>query len=196
MSKEITTIIEQVSEFEGRFVLGIDGLSRSGKTTLVRNLELQLMKEEIPCYIFHIDDHIEERKKRYGTGKEEWYEYYALQWDTKWLEENFFKKLKDSQQLDLPFYDNESDSRSNQIVTLPENGVIIVEGVFLQRKEWRSYFDYVVYLDCPRERRFFRESEPTQKSIEKFLKRYWKAEDFYLESEEPIKRANLVLRQE
>ena len=46
----------------------------------------------------------------------------------------------------------------NEKVQIPIVGVIVIEGVFLQRKEWRDFFHYMVYLDCPRETRFLRES--------------------------------------
>jgi uridine kinase len=65
-------------------------------------------------------------------------------------------------------------------VLIPNDCVVIIEGVFLQRKEWREFFDYIVYLDCPRETRFLREGEIVKGNIEKFRNRYWKAEDYYL----------------
>ena len=40
---------------ENRFILGIDGLSRSGKTTFVANLKENMKQESIPFHIFHID---------------------------------------------------------------------------------------------------------------------------------------------
>ncbi|PHE95542.1 uridine kinase [Bacillus wiedmannii] len=178
---------------ENRFILGIDGLSRSGKTTFVTNLKENMKQESIPFHIFHIDDHIVERNKRYHTGYEEWYEYYYLQWDIEWLRQKFFQKLQNDTKLKLPFYNNETDSSEMKKVQIPIVGVIVIEGVFLQRKEWRDFFHYMVYLDCPRETRFLRESEETQKNLSKFENRYWKAEDYYLESETPQKRANLVI---
>ncbi|MCC2379559.1 hypothetical protein LKM00_19220 [Bacillus wiedmannii] len=178
---------------ENRFILGIDGLSRSGKTTFVTNLKENMKQESIPFHIFHIDDHIVERNKRYHTGYEEWYEYYYLQWDIESLRQKFFQKLQNETKLKLPFYNNETDSSEMKKVQIPIVGVIVIEGVFLQRKEWREFFHYMVYLDCPRETRFLRESEETQKNLSKFENRYWKAEDYYLESETPQKRANLVI---
>jgi uridine kinase len=178
---------------ENRFILGIDGLSRSGKTTFVTNLKENMQQESIPFHIFHIDDHIVERNKRYHTGYEEWYEYYYLQWDIESLRQKFFQKLQNETKLKLPFYNNETDSSEMKKVQIPIVGVIVIEGVFLQRKEWRDFFHYMVYLDCPRETRFLRESEETQKNLSKFENRYWKAEDYYLESETPQKRANLVI---
>ncbi|MDA1601543.1 kinase [Bacillus cereus] len=178
---------------ENRFILGIDGLSRSGKTTFVANLKENMKQEGIPFHIFHIDDHIVERNKRYHTGYEEWYEYYYLQWDIANLQKRFFQKLQTETKLKLPFYNDETDSSEMKKVQIPIVGVIVIEGVFLQRKEWRDFFHYMVYLDCPRETRFLRESEETQKKLSKFQNRYWKAEDYYLENETPQKRANLLI---
>ncbi|HDR6300753.1 uridine kinase [Bacillus cereus] len=178
---------------ENRFILGIDGLSRSGKTTFVTNLKENMKQESIPFHIFHIDDHIVERNKRYQTGYEEWYEYYYLQWDIEWLRQKFFQKLQNETKLKLPFYNDETDSCEIKKVQIPIVGVIVIEGVFLQRKEWRDFFHYMVYLECPRETRFLRESEETQKKLSKFQNRYWKAEDYYLENETPQKRANLLI---
>ncbi|WP_318581772.1 kinase [Bacillus paranthracis] len=178
---------------ENRFILGIDGLSRSGKTTFVANLKENMKQESIPFHIFHIDDHIVERNKRYDTGFEEWYEYYYLQWDIEWLRQKFFRKLQNETKLNLPFYHDETDLCEMKKVQIPIVGVIVIEGVFLQRKEWRDFFHYMVYLDCPRETRFLRESPETQKNLSKFKNRYWKAEDYYLETELPKDRADLVI---
>ena len=191
-SNELVKVIAENTS--NRFILGIDGLSRSGKTTLVKQLEAELKQKDIPFHIFHIDDHIVKRSKRYDTGYEEWYEYYQLQWDVEWLQQHLFQQLRMENQLNLPFYNHQADSREMREVIIPNPCVIVIEGVFLQRKEWRGYFDYMVYLDCTRDQRFFRESEETQKNSLKFEQRYWKAEDFYLKMESPKQNADLILK--
>ncbi|MBJ8105747.1 MULTISPECIES: kinase [Bacillus cereus group] len=191
-TNEIMKVIKEHKD--ERFILGVDGLSRSGKTTLVKELEEDMKKSGIPFHIFHIDDHITERNKRYNTGFAEWYEYYNLQWDIEWLQQNLFQKLQSNMQLELPYYHDETDTCEMKEIHLPLVGVIIVEGVFLQRKEWRNFFYYMVYLDCSRETRFLRESEETQKNLPKFQSRYWKAEEYYLEEELPRERADFVIR--
>ncbi|RXJ00230.1 hypothetical protein DS745_11900 [Anaerobacillus alkaliphilus] len=192
---DITTLLNNIPKLEygKRFILGIDGLSRSGKTTLVSQLKELVDERGIPTCVFHIDDHIVERKRRYDTGHDEWYEYYQLQWDAEWIKLNFFEKLATAKQLQLPMYDSHTDSHRVEVNEIPDNCLIIVEGVFLQRKEWRGYFDFFVYLDCPRQERFRRENVITQSNIEKFKKRYWKAEDYYLESETPMEKADLII---
>ncbi|KXY01935.1 kinase [Bacillus wiedmannii] len=179
---------------ENRFILGIDGLSRSGKTTFATNLKENMKQESIPFHIFHIDDHIVERNRRYHTNHEEWHEYYHLQWDIEWLRQEFFQKLHHETKLKLPFYHEETDICEMKKVQIPIVGVIVIEGVFLQRKEWRDFFHYMVYLDCARETRFLRESVETQKNLSKFENRYWKAEDYYLETELPKDRADVVIQ--
>lgn len=177
-----------------RFILGIDGLSRSGKSTLTRALEEQMHKKNIPCFTIHIDDHIVERKHRYNTGQQEWREYYFLQWDIVGLAENLFHLVKTETQLTLPFYHEKLDLQIMREVRIPDKCVIVIEGVFLQRKDWRSFFDFVVYLECDRELRLSREAEETKINIDKFSNRYWPAEDHYLAEEQPLRKADLIFK--
>ncbi|MGG4167959.1 kinase [Rossellomorea vietnamensis] len=176
-----------------RFILGIDGLSRSGKTTFVKQLSAELNEESLQYHIFHIDDFIVDRKRRYDTGLEEWQEYFQLQWDVTWLSKHFFQGLPDMERVTLPYYDGATDTHETRTIQLPKEGLIIIEGVFLQRKEWKHFFDKVVYLDCPRETRFNRESNETKKNISKFKNRYWKAEDYYINQYNPREQADIVI---
>lgn len=176
-----------------RFVLGIDGLSRSGKTTFVEQLSFILNNENRPYQVFHMDDLIVERARRYHTGSEEWQEYFHLQWDVEWLSNHFFQKLKAEEQITLPFYEGSRDTHDNRTIPLPKEGLIIIEGVFLQRKEWKHFFDKIIYLDCPRETRFNRESNETKKNRSKFENRYWKAEDYYINCYHPAESADIMI---
>lgn len=89
-------------------------------------------------------------------------------------------------------YDSNSDNHHVETIALLHTDLIIIEGVFLQRKEWRDFFDFILYLDCPKETRFARERKETQQNLDKFKNRYWKAEDYYVETECPKERANVV----
>ena len=141
-----------------------------------------------------MDDYIIERRRRYNTGHEEWYEYYQLQRDTKWLRENLFEKLKLSHELYLLTYNGDADKQRVEKVKISETCLILIEGVFLQRNEWKSFYDYIVYIDSPRETRYKRETAITQAKTSKFKNRYWKAEDYYIETKDPIKNSNFVFR--
>ncbi|UQZ73354.1 uridine kinase [Niallia circulans] len=177
-----------------RVVVGIDGLSRSGKTTIVKKLQACLHEKGFSVTVLHIDDYIVQRNRRYHTGYEEWHEYYHLQWDIQALQESLFKKLKDKTVLQLCKYNPDSDTHQIEKISLLHTDLIIMEGVFLQRKEWREFFDFILYLDCSKETRFARESKETQQNLNKFKNRYWKAEDYYVNTAYPKERANMVFK--
>ncbi len=80
-----------------------------------------------------------------------------LQWDVDLIQAELFKKLHcNISFLTLPFYDNSSNTILDRKVKMPSSAIIIVEGVFLQRKEWRNYFDFKIFLDCTQQLRFKR----------------------------------------
>jgi uridine kinase len=189
----LMTKISSAVRLNKRIILGIDGLSRSGKTTFVKKFASMLSEKEINYLVLHLDDHIVGKSERYNTGQEEWREYFYLQWDVESLNNSLFDNLTQSNELVLPFYDNERDRHDFKEIKLTGNQVFIVEGIFLQREEWRPYFDFTVFIDCPRDIRFARESYQTQQNIEKFRNRYWKAEDYYMENLRPVEKADLVI---
>ncbi|GAE44480.1 kinase [Mesobacillus boroniphilus] len=188
----MTKIVSAVRQNK-QIILGIDGLSRSGKTTFVKKFASVLSEKQIENMVFHLDDHIVGRSKRYNTGHEEWQEYYFLQWDVEWLSKSLLGNLVHSNEIELPFYDHKLDEHVYQKLQLNGKDVFIVEGVFLQRKEWRPYLDFTVFIDCPRDIRFARESYQTQQKIARFRNRYWKAEGYYMENLRPVEKADLVI---
>lgn len=183
-------------------IVAIDGLSGAGKTTLVKELEQKLIQHEQSVVTFHIDDFIVQRNSRYNTGFDEWYEFYYLQWDVNKLKNDLFEKLhyESKSILSLPFYDKFTDSILIQNVLIPSESIILIEGVFLQRVEWRPYYDFVLFLDCDRhirnERVLKRDSYigDLEQRRNKYERRYWLGEDYYMEKEQPIKSADMVIK--
>ncbi|MGE7931175.1 kinase [Viridibacillus arvi] len=181
-------------------IVAIDGLSGAGKTTLVKKLEQELSNNNSSVVIIHIDDHIEKKHKRYETGHEEWYEYYYLQWDIKMLTISLFEGLKSNKKnITLPYYDKSTDTISAKQISVAVDSIILIEGIFLQRKEWREFYDYTIFLDCPRELRYERVLNrdsyigDKQAILLKYKRRYWLGEEHYLNTENPIKNADIVI---
>lgn len=187
--------LKEAKAFGYRYLIGVDGLSRSGKTTWVRKLSRLLNKEGMKTVTFHLDDHITTRNERYDTGYAQWEEYYRLQWNVQRLTKTLFQPLRQADDICLPFYDHGSDTHYWKTRSLREADVVIVEGVFLQRSEWRNVFDQVVFLECSRNVRFSRETDTTQQQRDKFEQRYWKAEEYYCHTCQPRLRADIVLRE-
>ncbi|KAB2860259.1 MAG: uridine kinase, partial [Exiguobacterium chiriqhucha] len=179
---------------QGRpFLVAIDGLSGAGKTTMVEQLRGIATNE----MVLHIDDFIVERHRRYATGQSEAMEYYALQWDVELLVETLFKPLREGQtNLTLPYYERDQDAVNMRTIEIAPNTLVLIEGIFLLRDEWRPYFDYIVYLDCPREVRYERVLNRDtyignlSERLAKYERRYWPGEAHYLETVDPKSHAN------
>ncbi|MGM0751646.1 MAG: kinase [Bacillota bacterium] len=183
-----------------RFIVGIDGLGGAGKSTIANELRHASELEGFDAHIFHLDDYIVETHKRYGTGNEEWYEYYFLQWDIGMIERELFEKLHVSGSITLPFYHPSTDTIRIKPIHLAPSAVILIEGVFLQRKEWRRYVDFMIYMDCSHEVRAERVLNrdlylgDDQARLDKYKRRYWLAEDYYIEHVEPKESADYIHR--
>ncbi|SOC43208.1 kinase [Ureibacillus acetophenoni] len=180
--------------------MGIDGLSGAGKTTLVNRLQSE-MKDRCNVIVIHIDDHIVERNKRYDTGYEEWYEYYYLQWDINMLVDKLFNEIhRNSSKITLPYYEKSMDKSIDKTLLVTPESMIVIEGVFLQRKEWKSYYDFTVFIDCPREVRYERVLQRDryigneQAILDKYKRRYWLGEEHYLKTVNPLKKANSIYK--
>lgn len=180
-------------------IVAIDGLSGAGKTTLTKEIESKLSKIH-NVKVLHIDDHIVENSKRYNTGYEEWYEYYVLQWDTEKLVDELFAKIHNhSMEIMLPFYNKTTDRTITKKVTFEAKDIILVEGIFLQREQWQGFFDYKIYIDCPKAIRYERVLNRdlyignTEAIINKYKRRYWPAEEYYMNKVNPIKKADIVV---
>ena len=73
---------------------------------------------------------------------------------------------------------------------------LLSEGIFLLRDEWKAYYDYTVFVDCPREVRYERVLHrdtyigDLEQRLKKYQNRYWIAEDYYLIKQQPLKYAH------
>ncbi|MGG2113965.1 uridine kinase [Lysinibacillus pakistanensis] len=174
------------------FIVAIDGLGGAGKSTIAHHL-VEELQSICTVTLIHIDNHIVERCKRYDTGHEEWFEYYYLQWDIESLKNNLFLPLHNrALHLYLPFYNRHTDTICERDMNIEANSIFIIEGIFLMRHEWRSFYDYRLFIDCPST---IREERVLQRDVyigdfitrlHKYKKRYWPAEKYYLTKENPL----------
>lgn len=186
---------------EKTFTIGIDGLGGAGKTTIVNSLKLQLQNKNYNAVILHIDDFIYPKNIRYNKSKEEWDCYYNIQWRYDYLINEILMPIKEEIEIDkeIEIYDKDNDIYTLEQIKIPQGSILLLEGIFLQRKEIRGCFDYVIYLDVPREARLNRviNRDKYMGSSEdiklKYERRYFPAEDKYIEEYWPIQNADYVL---
>ncbi|WP_381426833.1 kinase [Sporosarcina thermotolerans] len=184
---------------ERPFIVGVDGMGGAGKTTFSTKIVQELKRKNCKLLTLHLDNHIVEKNKRYQTGQDEWYEYYYMQWDLSGIRTNLLEPLHSHDYTLLQFYDKFNDSFSASHIKIIPDSIVIIEGIFLQREEWRSFFDFVIFIDCPheirKERVLNRDSYigNYQERLKKYTERYWQGEKYYMDKVKPVSIADLVI---
>jgi len=163
---------------------------------------VQLQKEKYHTYVLHIDDFIHPKHIRYDESKKEWDCYYNIQWRYDYLVKEILSPIKRGDKIDklIELYDKENDGYIKQQVLIEHGTVLLLEGIFLQRKEIRRYLDFIIYLDVPQEVRLSRVIKRDGyigglKDIKcKYARRYFPAEEKYILDYSPIENADLVVK--
>lgn len=182
-------------------VVGIDGLGGAGKSTISEKICKKLESYKFNIILLHIDDFITMREVRYNTSYPEWQCYYDLQWRYKYFVEtiNKIKNGTTKNQLEIELYDKDNDNYYKKSYDVTEHTVVIVEGIFLQRKELKGIFDFMVYIDIPETVRLERVLKRDtyigneQQIVDKYQNRYFPAEHKYFSEYQPNKSADYVI---
>ena len=183
------------------FIIGIDGLGGSGKTTFTKSLEIEMRKKGLKISVLHIDDFIHPKNVRYNNSISEWKCYYDLQWRYDYLIDEILLPIKMGHLINkqIELYDKDKDAYMHHHLKMDLDNILIIEGVFLQRAEVRPFLDYVIYIDVPKEERLKRAlardiyigDKPA--ILTKYEKRYFPAEDKYVSEYNPAKKADWTI---
>lgn len=101
---------------------------------------------------------------------------------------------------EIKLYDKDNDTYFTQRCEIPAGSIVIIEGIFLQRKELEGAFDVMIYLDVPEEvrlRRVLRRDGyiGDEAAIRaKYENRYFPAERHYVTACRPEQKADYQIK--
>jgi uridine kinase len=143
----------------GRTMVAVDGPDGAGKTTLADDLAVALRKKGHDVFRASLDDFHRPRELRYAQGRTSAKGYYEDAFDLPL----FRRVLVDPFRLDgstgfvLAAFDLDRDRPvESRWVTGPDDALLVVDGMFLQRPELHGIWNAVIWLDVDpdeRERR-------------------------------------------
>lgn len=201
MYNEVIEIIREKVSNGKTIIVGIDGAGGSGKSTISEIIAGSLNNENIGTVVYHIDDFIHPRAVRYNDVYPQWEQYYYLQWRYDHFIDKVITPVRNGASCcEAELYDKENDSYKVSCTDISDVKAVIVEGVFLQRKELSGLFDYMIYLDVPKETRLERVLKrdgyigDSSDILKKYNERYFPAEDFYENEYHPSEIADHVIK--
>lgn len=192
--EEILADITSRKQPDRAFIIGITGIDGSGKTIFTNRLGNFLSDKGCPVQVIHIDDFHNPISIRY-SGENDAENYFNLSFNLQAIVDKLLKPIheKGSLTTELTVLDLETDSfRNKRSYSISPDTIVLLEGVFLFRKELSSYIDYYVHLDISFEeclkRGLARGGEE-----ERYQTKYIPAQKKYLAEYPPSEYANTLI---
>jgi uridine kinase len=150
---DIASEIIRNSSHSQVYLVGIDGLGGSGKSTLTERIHHQLEAAQLTVTIVHNDDFYLPATTRSKLSPQ--LKPVGADFDWVRLRDQVLVPLRSNQIADYVRYDWPSDRLAEHHKIRP-HGIVLIEGVYSTRAELRDLYDYRVWVDCPSELRLSR----------------------------------------
>lgn len=153
-------------------LIGIDGCGGSGKSTFAKRIQDNLPDTQI----VHMDD--------FYDGKH-------IIWQR--VGEEVLEPLSHDENAKFQIYDwhNEKLADWREVNV---GGIVVVEGILSLKPDLAEFYDYKIWVDCPREIRLKRGIERDGEQLRDVWVNQWMpSEDYYVLHEFPDQRADLIL---
>ena len=142
----------------GRVVIAVDGIDGAGKTTFADGFAEVFAEEGAAVFRAGIDGFHRPRSERYARGRRSPEGFYLDSYDYATFRRVLLDPFRDGAQtggstgFQLAAFDVGRDAAvESQWVTAPRDAVLIVDGIFLHRRELRDLWNWSLWLDVPEE---------------------------------------------
>lgn len=187
----------------GRVVIAVDGTDGAGKTTFADALAAVFAEDGSAVFRASIDDFHRPRAERYARGRRSPEGFYLDSYDYATFRRVLIDPFRDGRQtggatgFQLAAFDLARDLPVEaRWVTGPSDAVLIVDGIFLHRRELAHLWDWSVWLEVPPDITFARMAERDGSDPDPDAAsnaRYRDGQELYLHDANPRAEASVVI---
>ena len=168
---------------KGRTVLAIEGGSTSGKTTLA-----ELLKERYDATVFHTDDFFLQPHQR----TPERFAEVGGNLDRERLLSEVLTPLKEDKTIEYKRFDCATMTLAKAETVTPKK-LVIIEGAYSMRPEFREFYDLSVFLDIPKDLQRERVLKRNPDRAQRFFSEWIPLEEIYFEKMQIKEKCDIVV---
>lgn len=201
ISKKIIDI--KLKKHDRCMIIGIEGQGCSGKSILSQEIKNFLIKAGYKSEIVSIDDFCNKRDVRYSGYSESYEQHYYNNFDYKKFQNDVLEQAQKNGKLEFNDYvlDIAKDQYTKRLdISLENEGILIVEGIFIFKDEFKKYFDYSIILTIDGSEQLKRASQRDllksgnlEAVLNKYTGRYLPAYALYEKINQPYEFVDLVI---
>lgn len=194
----LSAIAAEIARMNGRRIVAIDGVDGAGKTTFADKLAPLVAANGKPVLRASIDGFHNPRALRYQKGKDDPLGYFLDSYNYAEFQHFLITPFcAGNETVHVARFDHHSDCANPTVAFVPNDAVLLIDGIFLHRDELHANWDFSLFLDIPFAETFRRmalrdgfDPDPLAASN----RRYHQGQEIYLATCNPKLRATLVLR--
>lgn len=188
----------------GRTLVGIDGVDGSGKSTFADDLAAMVSECGVTAIRISLDKYLNPQSVRYAQGRTSPRGFYEDSYDYLKFHDEVLEPLgrEGSGRYRTAAYDLAAEAPvSSPWQVAPDDAVVLIDGLFLHRKEFatsrtQKVWDYSVWLDVPFEEAYRRLHDREGFSADPHdpaNARYYEGQTLYVQECVPQEKADLVI---
>ncbi|MGD0795112.1 MAG: HAD hydrolase-like protein [Dehalococcoidales bacterium] len=194
--EKIASEIERKKPADRPLVIGVNGIDCSGKTVFTSALQQFLDAKGHQTQLISLDDFHNPREIRYA-GQDQADNYFHKSFDI----QTILKKLlipvreKGEYTATLKLLDLQTDKYTvTRKFSFSRQSIVLIEGVFLFRKDLSPFIDYKIFLEIPlKEGKKRAISRDPEASLNKYDTKYLPAQRKYLQEHPPLTLADMII---
>ncbi|MFB2897242.1 uridine kinase [Aerosakkonemataceae cyanobacterium BLCC-F50] len=199
-------VIKQVREIrtnlsaQRSILVAITGIDGCGKGYLTAQIAEVLTAKGVNVAIIGIDGWLNLPEKRFNNqNPAEHFYLHALRFDEMFTQLIFPLRDRRSIQLVADFAEETATTFRQHTYKFAEIDVILLEGIYLLKRDFQNYYDLSVWINCTFETALERaidraqEGLPPEETIEAYRNIYFPAQQIHFERDAPQSKATLIL---
>ena len=197
----VKILYERANASEQRGLLvGISGIDGSGKGFVAKQIEARLGQHSIAVANINMDAWLNLPNRRFSTIKPAEHFYAnALRFDQLFSKLLLPLKSHRSVTVAADYADETAETYRQHTYNFKDVGVVLVEGIFLFKREQRGLFDLAVWVDCSFPTALARalaraqEGLSAAETIRAYQTTYFPAQKIHFTRDKPCETADLIL---